>query len=64
MDHSMKRRLLIFFLLLFVFLDKGFSQIIIPVNFSHAADTSVTISSSRSGIAMKIKAVFSVGEKR
>jgi len=45
----MKRKLLVFFLLLFIFLDKGFSQIIIPVNLSGSADTSVTISSSRNG---------------
>jgi hypothetical protein len=45
----MKRTLLVFFFLTFIFFNKGFGQIIIPVNLSGATDTSVTISSSRGG---------------
>jgi gliding motility-associated-like protein len=45
----MKRKLLIFSLLVFVFFNKGLCQTIINVNLSGKADTSVIISSNRSG---------------
>lgn len=45
----MKRKLLIFFLLIFIFFQKGFCQITINVDLSTQADTSVTISSGRNG---------------
>jgi hypothetical protein len=45
----MKRKLLVFFFLTFIFFNQGFSQVTVPVNLSAATDTTVTISSNRGG---------------